>query len=325
MIGCFPIGTRALAETKANALVLGRVYAAGYAPIVPSSVTVSPPCGSVVATGYAGQAGNFEIVRPPCGTVHAAGYAATVRTNSARAAHAYLNVLEDSSVALTQGTENAAFPAKRLYDRRVAQPFKTSSTGTLEVHVDQGSSPAEVDRLIIPSGHDLSGLTVRLEYSYEDVAWMTAAEFVAHNSVLDAAFTPVTARFWRFTVDNPSRVVTIPEIFLTKVYTWDRLPQRPGGPEEPQLNASSIETVAGEERFIVNGPPRRQMQYTLKSIPDAQKAALLALWSSWAGGNPFWVFSHRGAWIFCKFTEDPKISEVYAGRHDAKVSLLEVV
>lgn len=77
----------------------------------------------------------------------------------------YRNILETSTVAVT--TENASFPKYRLYDRDIGKLFKGNSTpANFYIALDQGATiQYEVDRLIIPAGHNLTGLVSTIEYS----------------------------------------------------------------------------------------------------------------------------------------------------------------
>jgi hypothetical protein len=89
---------------------------------------------------------------------------------------AYKNLLETGTVSLAAGTEDPDYPLYRLYDRDSALIFRATAAETLEVKVDQGSSPASADRLLVPAGHNLDGALLNVLYSDNDADYRSALD-----------------------------------------------------------------------------------------------------------------------------------------------------
>ncbi len=80
----------------------------------------------------------------------------------------YRNILESGTVTVT--SENASFPKAALYDRDIGFLFKGNSTpANFYITLDQGAVISyEVDRLMIPAGHNLDGRSLKLQHSTVD-------------------------------------------------------------------------------------------------------------------------------------------------------------
>lgn len=88
---------------------------------------------------------------------------------------AYKNILETSLVSLTAGTEDSVYPLYRLYDRNIGRLFKPTLAETIEIKADQGATGnLAVDRLLIPAGHNLDGMTLDIFYSEDDINYTPA-------------------------------------------------------------------------------------------------------------------------------------------------------
>src|SRR4030042_6311262 len=92
----------------------------------------------------------------------------------------YRNILESGTVTVT--SEDTAYPKYRLYDRDIGKLSKKTAQSLLlygsghlygtgkkygqgsshVISVDQGSVSYEIDRLIIPAGHNLNTMIIRL-------------------------------------------------------------------------------------------------------------------------------------------------------------------
>ena len=249
------------------------------------------------------------------------GSGAVIRT-------AHVNMLETSSVSLLQGAEDPAFPLYRLYDRSISRPFRTSEAGTVEVLVDQGSDgpllPANT--LIIPAGHNLEGMALDLLMSEDGQSYSPAVpQWSQSGGIIAKEWASVSKRYWKFRVTSASAVPSIPEIFLTSSYEWDRMPAWPLGPMEDEHNVIAADTQDGRRRFLRAGPPRRRRKYSVPHSPEGMKDEMLLLWDTWGEGRPFWLSDHDGSWIYGGLEEGLELSETSAGAYSFGFHFLEVL
>jgi hypothetical protein len=219
---------------------------------------------------------------------------------------AHINLLESSAVTLSAGTEDTSCPLYRLYDRNIGRMFMPAAAEALEIKVDQGASGSQaVDRLLIPAGHNLDGMTLDVMHSENDVAYSPAVtQWVPSGSgLINKSWNAVTKRYWKFIITSSGSIPEIAELFLTSTYEWQRNPSRPTGAIEMVMNAENKVTAAGQDRFLVHGDPKRQRVYTVPRCGETQKDAVTALYDSWGGSAPFWLSDHEGNWICGKLTE----------------------
>lgn len=209
------------------------------------------------------------------------------------------NILEDGTVTVSPA-ENASYPAYRLYDRLLGRLFKFGSAiNPSTIHVDQGTAPIEIDTLIMPTGHNLTGLTLTLEYSDNNSAWTTAKSWSqSGNTQIEQSFTASTHRYWRLSIASPSTAPQIGELFLTKSYTWDRNPDELDRKIYPIFNVQRIEDASGIPRFYKAGESKRNYEYVLSKISSTHRTAIVSLNTEWAGKNPFWMKDPDSTLIF---------------------------
>lgn len=240
---------------------------------------------------------------------------------------AYQNLLESAGVTLTAGSADAEFPLARLYDRNTGRVFKAASAATLEVRVDQDASGAiAVDRLLIPSGHNLSGMTLDVLHSADDATYIAATpQWSGSDGVIDKSWSPLTSRYWKFRITAPSIAPSITELFLTDSYQWERQPARSSGAMDTEFNALGTTTSFGEDRFLVMGPPKRRRVYAVPRCGEAMRDQLAALYGAWAGAYPFWLRDHEGAWIFGRLVSPLKLTEQGPGAWGFSFDFREVL
>ncbi|RJQ44446.1 MAG: hypothetical protein C4538_10530 [Nitrospiraceae bacterium] len=213
----------------------------------------------------------------------------------------YKNILENSTVTLSAGTEDSNYPLYRLYDRDIGKVFKPTAAVTIEVKVNQGASGnLAADRLLIPAGHNLNGMTLDMKYSDDDSGYTPAvAQWVqAGSGLIEKNWTSGTHRYWKFIITTPASIPQIPEIFLTQTYTWERNPSRPIGSVAPRYNVERDEDAGGHARFLVHGDPRRYRSYPETRAKSAQRVNIEAFYNEWAGSKPFFLCDHEGNWIY---------------------------
>ncbi len=183
-----------------------------------------------------------------------------------------------------------------------------------------------LDRLLIPAGHNLGGMTLDIKYSDDDITYTPAvAQFTAPDGVIDKSWTGLTKPFWKFIITSPSRVPEIPELFLTATYEWARNPSRPAGDLDEKFNVESALTAGGQDRFLVMGDSKRQRSYKVPRMPEAMRDALLALNDAWKGAHPFWLHDHTGEWIYGKLARPMDVQEVAQGSSSLTFDFREVL
>jgi hypothetical protein len=239
---------------------------------------------------------------------------------------AHLNILESSTVSLSAGFEDPAHPLWRLHDRDVGRPFKAASAATLEVKVEQEAEPRAVDRLLIPTGHGLHGMTLDVMHSDDDAVYVPAVPQWTQigPGLIDRSWSAITRRWWKFIVTSPSSAPEFPELFLTATSEWTRNPERPAGPLEDTANVESLETAGGQERFLLHGPGRRQCVYRVPRAPQTMKDQVESLNASWGQGKPFWLGDHEGTWLFGRLRSPLHLQEVDYRTYSFAFDFLEV-
>ncbi|MBI4822671.1 MAG: hypothetical protein HY805_00345 [Nitrospirae bacterium] len=238
----------------------------------------------------------------------------------------YKNILETGTVSLSAGTEDSNYPLYRLYDRNIGRFFKTTSAITTEIKIDQGSSPQAVDRLLIPSGHNLNGMTLDIKYSDDDITYTPAiSQWTGASGLIDKSWASITKRYWKFIITTPASIPQIAELFLTQTYEWERNPSRPGEHLDPLFNIEREESFGGQVRFLIKGDPRKQRFYHVRCVGETQKNNILTLNDVWSGGKPFWFYDHEGNWLFGELKNPINIKEVSYQKYDFDFEFMEVI
>ena len=242
---------------------------------------------------------------------------------------AHANILEASTVSLSAGSADPDHPLARLWDRNQSRLFRAASASTLEVKVDQGGTAPylSADTLMIPSGHNLDGMTLDIKHSGDDASYTPAvSQWVqSGGGLIVKNWSALTKRYWKFIVTSPSSAPEFAEMFITSTYSWQRNPTRPAGRLERVFNVAHTSTASGADRFLVHGLPRRRRSYILPSISETQKDALLELNDTWAGVKPFWLCDHTGAWIFGRLDSPLEVMEEGHMRFSARFEFVEVI
>lgn len=240
---------------------------------------------------------------------------------------AHKNILETSTVALSAGTEDPAYPLYRLYDRNIGRVFRPAAAATVEVKVDQGASDnLAVDRLLIPSGHNLAGMTLDIKHSDDDTAYTEAVpQWTGTDGLMEKSWSPATHRYWKFIITDPPAVPELAELFLTQTYSWERDPARPAGPFDKVFNVENDLTAGGQERFLVHGDPRRQRLYHMPRCGEAQKGGVLDLYDGYGGSRAFWLYDHEGNWIYGRLRAPLNLREEAHQRYSFEFDFLEVL
>ncbi len=240
---------------------------------------------------------------------------------------AYKNLLEWSTVTLSVGTEDASYPLYRIYDRDIGKLFKTTAVAAASIKANQGAAGVSISDLFIPAGHGLSGATLQVKHSpdnitYTDVgigSWAQGDTALIHKS-----WTPIVKQYWLLEVTAPTQIPALAELVLTAIYTWERNPSRPAGPQDNEFNVENVVTGSGRDRFFVRGSSKRQRVYSGR-CGEAQKTNLLALNDAWAGSKPFWLCDLDGTWLFGKLRRPIELKEVAYQQYTYEFDFLEVL
>lgn len=242
---------------------------------------------------------------------------------------AYINIMETSVVSLSAGTADSSYPLYRLYDRNIGRTFRSTVAETIEILVDQGAGGnLAADRLLIPGGHNLDGMTLDIKYSDDDASYTPAvSQWVqSGGGLINKPWASITHRYWKFIITAPASVPEIAEIFLTATYEWKRDAGRRGsGPHGVEFNVLNEVTHAGHDRFLVRGSPKRRRFYHAPNVGEAQKENILALNGAWAGSAPFWLCDHEGAWIYGKLRGEVLLKEITYQRYSFDFDFMEVL
>lgn len=240
---------------------------------------------------------------------------------------AHLNLLESSTVTLCVGQADPLYPIYRLYDRHPARMFKSDVAQSIAIKIDQGAAGAQsVDTLLIPSGHELAGMTLDLMASDDDVTYApVVAQWQAAEGVIHKSWQALTRRYWKLTVTDPATAPAIAELFLTSAYQWERGPVRPVGPTDAVLAVAHEQTSTGGDRFLVAGPVRMRRVYKVHGTDEAQAQQMRLLHEAWAGARPFWLCDHEGQWIFGRLANAMELTERAYKSHDFEFHFIEVL
>jgi hypothetical protein len=238
-----------------------------------------------------------------------------------------MNVLETSTVSLSAGTGDPGFPLYRLYDRNTGRSFRSTTAETIEIKIDQGAdSPKSLDRLIIPSGHNLEDMTLDIKYSDDDVVYTPAVtQWTATGSQITKSWSAIAKRYWKFIITSPTTVPELSELFLTSTYVWDKEPASPAWPSEKEFNVEHALTSGGQDRFLIHGEPKRRRAFHIERLSTTQRDEISALSNGLNGALPFWLLDHEGEWIFGRLASPIKLVEVAYQTYSLDFDFLEVL
>lgn len=241
----------------------------------------------------------------------------------------YRNILETGTVTVT--TEDALFPLYRLYDRDLGLLFKgTAFASPFAIKVDQGSSPIyEVDRMIIPVGHNFNGLACSLRYStdnfasddHEAVGWTQGDALL-----IDKAFTAATKGYWKLNITAPATIIELSELYLTKSCIFARNPSWGFGYGDKR-NVVREESLDGHVQKTVWGDSKVHQRYDLTRMSDTQRAALKAWDDHCEGAKSFYIEDIIGTLLFAEFPQNGlgDFKAESEGRWGISIEVLETI
>lgn len=193
--------------------------------------------------------------------------------------------------AVTVSSEAAGFPKARLLDNRTASLFKfAAAAANLYVQVDRGATtPEAIDRLLIPSGHNLSGASVAVLASATGAfagEESSLASWTAGAGLIDQALTSSTARYIRFRIATSGQW-EIGEIVFTRTRTPSRGPE-PRWTVDVFPNQVQTRMRSGEVYGLVIGPEATAYRIRLFGVSSADKLIFDELWAEVGAHSPFY-------------------------------------
>lgn len=239
----------------------------------------------------------------------------------------YKNLLE-SATSVTPTDVNTSFPAYRLYDRDIGKLFKgNTAANPFNIVIDQVSAPLAADHLVIPVGHNLNGLTVKLQYSTTG-AWggeeVDALSWTPTAALIDKSFTAQTKGYWRLRILAPGAAPELAEMFLGSLYTFETNPLYSGLNELTKRNITRDETQSGRVRKVKFGDPREYRKYNLV-VETVQKASLELWESTWEGTKDFYVWDHNGNCYFMELMNELSFTPLTSTIWTCELELLQVL
>lgn len=204
--------------------------------------------------------------------------------------------------------------------------LNSSSESAAEFYIDDVSIKVvyEVDRLIIPSGHNLNGLVLSLYYSDDDINWTPAVSWTQPDTaIINKSLTPSTHRWWDLNIAAPSAAPELPELFLGKDYAFTRDPTW-GSKVGKKKNVLRDETQSGKARRVKLGEAKRTASYDLL-IFTAQKTAFEAWETANDGIIPFWLIDENATLMYMESMNDLEFTYKAFGIWTCQLELLEVL
>lgn len=199
----------------------------------------------------------------------------------------------DASVAMSPAA-SASLPKYRSLDgfgQSLAQHGSSSAAAYWQV--DRGAGTLEaVDRLLIPSGHNLGAQTVTV--ASDDNAGFTTpttlASFTSAAGLIEQALTSSTERYLRVSFGGTGQW-EYGEIWLGRTRTpSSAVVVDPGWKRPPLSNVTVQRFPTGVQGSVVNGPDQRTLGMTLRWVagPDLTLCEDLAT-ACGAAKAPLWV------------------------------------
>jgi len=238
----------------------------------------------------------------------------------------YRNILESSTVTTTN--EDSDYPKWRLHDRDIGKYFKGTGTADHTVRVDQGAvTTHDVDTLIIPAGHNLTGgAQLDWEHSPDNSSWtdMVTAWAGAAGQITKEASGSQDRRYWRLKLTSLAALPEIAQLWmgeqleLADVVAW-------GYQDGPQGNVERVDSLSGRPHFLTLGEDREYRRYLLKMYDSGTKDAVEAFLAH-SRSKPFWLKDLDGTWLYMSLV-DPNVgpqARPSLNRYDLVLEMLEV-
>lgn len=209
--------------------------------------------------------------------------------------YAFLHAARDAGAsAITDNSHGwlTANPKDFLIDDRAGSLATfDSSESDHWIQVDRGTGTLEaIDRLIIPSGHNLAGVTITVKTGAADpptTTRLTAAGVVA--GLIDEAVTSNDDRYVRIEFSVTSGAWAIPQLIYTRTRTTDRGPE-PGWGDMLLHNTLDFEKESGSIASLSLGADRRFFEFVYRYVKLAADLLVFSdLLSTCGTSKPFYL------------------------------------
>ena len=209
----------------------------------------------------------------------------------------FLHAFREAPIGnLTSSTMAAGFPASRVRDdqKNLLARFSAAAANQ-HFTVDRGAAATgddRVDRLIVPSGHNLSGATVEVRSSATGTFPGTLEHsFTAGAGIIDETFSDVSQQHLRLEIVTSGQW-ELGEIIFTRTRSLVR-GVNPRFQNFPRPNFAETITEAGLIYRAVNGPEQRRMVLSWQVLDPATDLDVINDLSanSLAGVLPLWLES----------------------------------
>lgn len=200
----------------------------------------------------------------------------------------------DASVTMSPAA-SSTMPKYRSLDgfgQSLAQHGSSSASAYWQV--DRGAGTLEaVDRLLIPSGHNLGAQTVAVKasatgaYAGEET---TLASFTSAAGLIEQAVTSSTARYLRVSFGGTGQW-EYGEMWLGRTRTpSSAVVVDPGWKRPPLSNVTVQRFPTGVQGSVVNGPDQRTLGMTLRWVAGSDLTLFEDLATACGAAKaPFWV------------------------------------
>ena len=145
--------------------------------------------------------------------------------------------------------------------------------------------------------------------------------------IIDKEFTAQAKQYWKLNVTAPATIVEMPEMFLTKSYTFQRNPNY-GLAEGDDKNIEDVDSQSGRWRGVKLGEYKRYRRYELTKIQSAQKTDFQTWDRHCEGIKALYLEDHEGDLFFTRLLNKRLLFAMTSeGRWatDGAIEFLEVV
>lgn len=193
-----------------------------------------------------------------------------------------VNRLENSLVTVSGSALDR--PASRLSDRFIGPEWEDSVAGTRIIKWDQGSAPGLIDAVLLPAGHNLSGVSLQVDSSTDNVAWtskgtLTPASLAAQR----IPCTPFTTRYGRLQMIACPSAPRLAELFASSGVTFSQPPLL-GWESRKVGNVLAFESESGVFMAYRRGATRVELDWRVPQFTEADRTALEGLFDAIGGG-----------------------------------------
>ncbi len=196
--------------------------------------------------------------------------------------------------SLVGSTEATGFPRERIGDNSIRRLARwNATTGTQWIGWDGEAGHVDIDRLLIPSGHNLSGETVTVRSHTSTFTAETDGtlrhSFTAAAGLIDEEFTAITDRYLAITATAGGSQRDLAEAVLTETRTDTPGPD-PGWRDEYLPNQVETELSSGATFRRARGAAKRRFAFNWHGMSGTDLAVFTDMRTETETGlYPVWV------------------------------------